>query len=124
MMKCPICESLVENDAATCWNCSAEFVVDKSGGTVTQDEGLLVKRSNGGAMIAAGWVMIVLASFGLLFGVTTLSSPRSVSGLATSWFLTVASAGIFQIGLLLAITGYIVRAIWFLPGEEQKRIQS
>jgi hypothetical protein len=123
MMKCPICESLVENDAATCWNCSAEFVVSETGNTVAQDDGVVVTRSNGGALIAGGWVMIVLAALGLLLGVTTLASPRSVSGAASSWFLTVASVAIFQIGLLLAIAGYIVRAIWFLPGEEQKRIQ-
>lgn len=120
MMKCPVCDTVLVDNSASCPICSAEFEVDEGGEVVAQSK--VVARSNGGALIGGGWALVAGSVLLYLLAETSGASSRSLDGLATSWRLALLSGAMFQIGLFLAIAGVIVRAIWFLPGDQSKQL--
>jgi hypothetical protein len=68
--------------------------------------------------MARGWTLIAI-SF-LLIAIGVGNGPDFMFLDERGWLLTLFSAGLFQIGLLLTLVGTIVRAIRFLPGDERK----
>lgn len=120
MLKCPKCGTRVEDTAAVCWNCAAEFERDESGMIVPDEtpvERETITRPHGGSLMGGGWALIAGS---VLLYLLAGTSGGSLEAMATSWTLILLSGGLFQIGLFLAIAGIIVRAIWFLPGEDTK----
>ena len=72
------------------------------------------QRPDGSVLIFLGSTLLVIA---VILFVIAVSEARS---LASSWVLTLVGGGLFQLGLVLALAGAIVRAIWFLPGDDTK----
>jgi len=122
MMKCPQCDSLVEDHAKSCWNCFAEFEISEGGGgAAANDSDQPLIRPNGGALMGIGWALVAGSILVFFLGGSTGSGARSTSGAAAGWLLILLSGAMFQVGLFMALAGTIVRAIWFLPGEDRKK---
>ena len=71
----------------------------------------LVERPSGEAVMMVGWVLIVIGVFAA-FVMGGTSNPQTFM-LA----LAVAQIGL-SLGILLVPLGYLVRAVYFLPGRE------
>jgi len=69
------------------------------------------ERPDGSNVTAAGWALVVLGLLAAIFS----GSAESLGGWVFA--LGVANLGI-GLGVLLLSLGYLVRAIWFLPGRE------
>jgi hypothetical protein len=72
------------------------------------------ERPNGSNATAAGWALIVLGILSAFFSGSTESFGAWVFALG------IANLGI-GLGVLLLSLGYLVRALWFLPGREIPR---
>ena len=69
------------------------------------------QRPDGSTATAIGWLLIAVGVIAALFTGAAESSGGWILGLA------MANLGI-GLGVLLLSLGYLVRAIWFLPGRE------
>ncbi len=65
------------------------------------------KRPDGSVATAIGWVLIVI---GVIFAFIAATAQ-------TSFAIALTNLGI-GLGVVLVSLGYLVRAIWFLPGRE------
>ena len=66
-----------------------------------------------GQDLIGGSLLLCLAGLGLVaFGAT--------SDRPSEWFLVFVGSGLISTGILFGLTGAIVRALWFLPGESEK----
>jgi hypothetical protein len=72
------------------------------------------ERPNGSNATAAGWTLLALGVIAALFSGSTETFGAWVFALG------LANLGI-GLGVLLLSLGYLVRAIWFLPGREIPR---
>ena len=68
-------------------------------------------RPDGSNSTAIGWLLIVVGVVAAFF----IGSAKSVGGMIFAAALTNLGIGL---GVLLLSLGYLVRAIWFLPGRE------
>ena len=71
----------------------------------------LEERPDGTIVTPIGWVLIVVGVIGAFIGGTS----ETITGLVIG--LVLANLG-FGLGVLLLALGYLVRAVWFLPGRE------
>lgn len=72
------------------------------------------QRPDGSAATAVGWILVVI---GVLAALLT-GSAETTNG----WLLGLAAANLgVGLGVLLLSLGYLVRAIWFLPGRDAER---
>ena len=69
------------------------------------------ERPDGSVVTPIGWGLIVLGAF----GVFVAASAETINGALLG--LGLANLGI-GLGVILLSLGYLVRAIWFLPGRE------
>ncbi len=65
-----------------------------------------MKRPNGGGVMIAGWLLIAGGAISIMVGV-----PGRMLG------AIVFGGGLANLGVLLVAVGYIVRALFFLPGR-------
>ena len=73
-----------------------------------------------------GQVLLIIAAWASLAGAAALMggffSPRSEDAHRILYF--VLAGALLNLALFTGIAGIIVRAIWFLPGDEQKSLAS
>ena len=88
-----------------------------------------IYRPTGGAFIVSGWVFMGLSVAAWLVGrvlLGTLSSARSFSdvgqGLAIGTWLQESAGALFGYSIFMLAAGYVIRAIWFVPGPEEKTV--
>lgn len=77
------------------------------------------KRPTGSLLLGLSGILVLAAVVTFIIGAET---DRYQSETRFLWFLTAACA--LQLSLFLGLAGIIVRAIWFLPGEEVKEDRS
>lgn len=70
-----------------------------------------LQRPDGSVVSPIGWILIVVGVLGALIAASADTLTGMLSGFA------MANLG-FGLGVLLLSLGYLVRAIWFLPGRE------
>ena len=76
-----------------------------------------MERPDGSTPTAIGWGLVTLGVVASFF-VTFAETP-------TGWWFSLALANLgIGLGVLLLSLGYLVRAIWFLPGREGGAIPS
>jgi hypothetical protein len=83
-----------------------------------------IRRPHGGGLMKGGIALIILALLLTLVAAGTETARYGevdIGLVAHQALLTLAAGGVFQLGLVLALAGAIVRAIWFLPGDDSKR---
>jgi hypothetical protein len=80
-------------------------------------------------LIVGAGTLAGLGALVLFFGMIVDPVERDILGQVTGvdggkaalrFWLLAGGAGALQVALMLGIAGAIVRAIWFLPGEEEK----
>lgn len=84
----------------------------------TERDPLIVRRPTGEGYILTGVGLIVLGLVLILFGVMGMGDVQSA---ALVWWLSVGGAALVQLGLVMWVVGEIQKALWFLPGDEEKR---
>ncbi len=70
-------------------------------------------------LLVLGSVALIVSAVLLVIAISSASHPTytaTIGSLLLNW----AANGVFAIGLALILAGCIVRAIWFLPGDETK----
>ena len=70
-----------------------------------------IERPDGSVVTTIGWCLIVIG----VIGAFVAASADTTNGLITGLALTNFGLGL---GVILLSLGYLVRAIWFLPGRE------
>jgi len=70
-----------------------------------------LERPDGSLVTPIGWTLIALGILGVIIG----ASAESMGGMLAGWVLANLGLGL---GVLLLSLGYLVRAIWFLPGRD------
>jgi hypothetical protein len=70
-----------------------------------------MERPDGSVATPIGWILIVIGIIGAFVGALAETLNGTLIGFA------IANLG-FGLGVLLLALGYLVRAIWFLPGRE------
>lgn len=74
------------------------------------------ERPDGSVATFVGWTLIAIGVIAAFF----ISGAETLSGF---WFsVGISNLGI-GLGVLLVSLGYLVRAIWFLPGREVPQVQ-
>ena len=119
MNHCVKCGFELDDAATACGNCG--WGMEAGAG------GVLRKRSDGSSMIGFGWCGI---AFGILFtiigmfpgGGGTYDGAYGIPPPTYHLGWVVIGGGLFNLGLLLLLAGFIIRAIWFLPGPDRKLI--
>jgi hypothetical protein len=84
----------------------------------------MAKRWNGGSFFIAGFVSLGLALVLYFFAVNTntsayMSDPGAIE---TQLRLFIFGHGFIGLSVFLLSMGCIIRAIWFLPGDEEKAL--
>jgi hypothetical protein len=74
------------------------------------EEPKLENRPNGSNSIAVGWILVVIGIIAALFSGTDDLRTFTLA-------LAVGQVGL-GLGILLISLGYIVKAVWFLPGRD------
>jgi uncharacterized membrane protein YvbJ len=130
MKSCLNCGATAPDDMATCPACGRDFsYYSASGGdasAVTAREEHERTRPDGSTPRTIGWILIVvgvlLGLWSGLMSVTTYSFSTDIDPdkVAMKALLAVCAEGAFGLGLILWLAGYIVHAISFLPGKEDK----
>lgn len=81
-----------------------------------------MKRPNGsGQLTASYWLFgasLCLAVLAFAKNVTDWKGDIDPEALAVRWLMGIASGSLFSLGLILLSVGWIIRAIYFLPGRE------
>lgn len=75
-----------------------------------------MERPTGAGQKAGGWVLMIIGAIAFL-----LSLDRSgvgVDSVMRQWTLLILSGSAFGLAMMLFAVGWILRAIWFLPGRE------
>lgn len=93
-----------------------------------------LRRPNGGSVLVTGWSTFAVGAILCVIGISMpiFSDPGSYSSSpyipstpptvnAWKWPVTWLGLGLTNIGVLLVAVGYIVRAMFFLPGREVSR---
>lgn len=85
-------------------------------------------RSDGERFIVSGWVIFVLSIIcliiGLLYPDKTLVGETDLNALQTKFTIEIAAGSLSALGVIFLALGYIVRAIYFLPGDAMKLCDS
>lgn len=129
MPNCPKCRADVEYGVANCPGCNSEFrwpdrPAGAGGADAAADVPPAMRRPDGTALIGGGAALLAAAVLAFLIAISIdTDGYGGADRIATQWLLTLAAGAMFQVGLFLALAGALVRAIWFLPGEELKRRQ-
>lgn len=89
-----------------------------------KSEGSLLKRSDGKGFILWAWWMAALGAVCWLLGfsmpATDYMGQPDISSAQTRFACILLGCGFISLWLTLFITGSIVRAIYFLPGDTAK----
>lgn len=107
------------NDAATvCGNCGWDKEASLGGA--------LRRRPDGGSLIGFGWCGIAFGGLFSLIGIFPTGggyeSGYGMTQASLHWGWLMIGGAAFNVGLLLLLVGFIIRAIWFLPGPEHKPV--
>lgn len=76
-----------------------------------------MERPNGSGQISGGWVLLIFSVFLIVFGIFVSAGNTDDLALKSS-LLVIGSSGM-GISFLLFATGWIIRAISFLPGRDE-----
>ncbi len=71
-----------------------------------------MKRSNGEGLFAAALLSLIGGAFLAVYG-ATLPTAEGIGYM-------IAGGAVVTFGIVFAVGGAIVRAIWFLPGDDEK----
>jgi hypothetical protein len=85
----------------------------------------IIKRPTGGNFIVCGVVSMMLgaiAAFACLFFPTEQYGIVDEVNVAIRGYLLIASGGLSSMGFTLFLIGHVIRALWFLPGEDKKQL--
>ena len=75
-----------------------------------------MERPTGAGQRAGGWVLMIIG--GIAFLLSLDNSGVGVDSMMRQWSLMIISGSAFGLAVLLFAVGWILRAIWFLPGRE------
>ncbi|HEX8585039.1 MAG TPA: zinc ribbon domain-containing protein [Allosphingosinicella sp.] len=122
MKTCPNCGTEARDTAETCTICSYEF---PAGAPAPQHVRGVWHRPNGGTIMQLATVAAVIALLCLILGffapdVRQTSVSGEYEGAAWKWTLIAFGSGLLNFAVLLWGIGIIVRAIYFLSGEDTK----
>lgn len=145
MKNCANCGAAAMDDVENCIQCGREFAYRGSLNLKPDTEALSLdhgerpdqdtrgdfvadpwigsgnnNRPDGKILIGTGWTLLV---FGILIAFVSLSvdtgtyGTRDIEKIAMSWNLLLGGGALAQIGFMNLLVGFVVRAIWFLPGR-------
>jgi hypothetical protein len=128
MKSCIQCGTEADDDVRTCGQCGRKFsfVSDTAGESkMNTDVGINVEQRPTGknAKLIGGLTLGVgLSAFlcSLLVSTTGYDGSLDPNALSMKWALAWFGAGFFHFGLLIWLVGYVVHAISFLPGKNEK----
>jgi hypothetical protein len=117
MKTCPECGNESPDMAVVCIKCKYAYPIGIFPGSFASTPAPPAKmdrRPTGWPFIKAGIFLFVITLTGVLF----LAGSESEQATMGEWSSLLG--GLFSLGLLLFTIGQIQRAIWFLPGGNQK----
>jgi hypothetical protein len=117
MTHCVKCGFELEDAGTACSNCGWDKEASRGG--------VLRKRPDGGSLIGFGGCGIVLGVIFSLIGMFPSGGTYVGYGVTQptyhfGWALI--GGALLNVGLLVLLAGFIVRALWFLPGPEHKPV--
>jgi|SRR5215217_2728347 len=112
MKECPRCGAHLDDQIETCTYCGRNLDGEAPSVTLQTPQAEAFRRPTGGTLIASG------AALGFLGAILFLIAIAEDS--AGSFALVLLAGASFQLGLFLGLAGAIIRALWFLPGDELK----
>jgi hypothetical protein len=130
MKSCIDCGAEAADEALSCSECGRAFSYVAGGYAEADSEavdGASRQRPDGGLLLTLGGVCLALAAALLLVALMQdNASPYGdrLEGAAREWLLSLVAGAVFQLGLVLTLAGAVIRAIWFLPGDETKPVPS
>jgi len=120
MKKCPNCSVTSADDAVSCANCGQSLAAVRQAEPAPGKA--LRRRPDGTTLMGLGGLGIGISVLLLLF--FTMSRGSESYGAYYSGggspVLALLAQGLFSLGVLMLLTGAIIRAIWFLPGPDSK----
>jgi hypothetical protein len=122
MKNCPNCSAPNADDATACAGCGQAFAPLQQPATA---RGTLRRRPDGTTLMGLGWSGIGLSVILFLFFLISRGNGSAEMAYYAgsgrgSVFLLLLAQGLFSVGLLTLLTGAVVRALWFLPGPDNK----
>ena len=124
MPMCPVCDADNPAGAVACGGCFAPL---PGAGDVQADGGgrrsaTRTQRPTGLTLIVSGWLA---GAAGFVLALVALGERASATTDAPSvgpgnHELVAVAGDAFWAGFFLLLAGYVVRAIWFLPGADMK----
>ena len=118
-------------DSLACQNCGhriekAESAMNNPAPAPAGPAPSIRYRPTGGTAIVLGWICIAISAICVIVALSRMGAGTYGYGMAAlygqeravPWVF--AAGHIFDSGVFLLVVGYILRAIWFLPGPEHK----
>lgn len=78
------------------------------------------RRPNGLIPLIAGILLVIAGAVLYIVAGQVETSSRFIPNALSNWRLVVVAVSLFLAGIFMLMTAAIVRAIWFLPGEDRQ----
>lgn len=109
MKHCLNCGTEADNDAASCLECNRPFA---STGGMGEPGAAYASRPT-------GQLQLNLAA---AFAILTLVAGLAALETSYQWAAVILAGAFFSLALILWLTGMVLRAIWFLPGDDTRAV--
>ena len=113
MKKCPNCGSEALDEAEWCMECAKPLTAEAVAAFQSENPQLALSSHRPDGSQAMLW-----GGFGIILGVVLIFFAMRADEVGTSWNLIIFGGGLAQLGLLIWLAGYIVKAISFIPGRD------
>jgi hypothetical protein len=112
MKECPRCGAQLDDEVQACTYCGRNLDGEPASVATLAVQPEAYRRPDGSTLIGSG---ITLGALGAILSLVAASSD-----LLGAWAMVILAFACFQLGLFLGVAGLIIRALWFLPGDELK----
>jgi len=122
MLKCPACDAYNPAGSTSCAACDAPM----PGAEEEADpRAAPAQRPTGSLLMVLGWIAVAAAGGLSILGLSArtpsaMGEPAFNATAGSSLFLGLAGDALWA-GFFLLLAGSVVRAIWFLPGDETRK---